>query len=169
MSKPRNIRDPKLKVQQAPAVGSSPAALMRRYSQGPQAGRIPEDPTATVKPRFVSLSADSYHEMMNQVADIKSKFAALTARDRSVFQNDPYQWLRFCENPANRRVCLDKGWQTLTDAEIEQMQQAKDDARLKGLLDAIKPVSSAVSDSESQPNRAPNGASGSPQNGGRGG
>lgn len=150
-----NIRDSRLKVQQHHAAGSTPSELVARYSRGPTAGRIPQDPAASLQPQFSSLPSDHYHDMMNKVADIKSRFAALPARDRSVFQNEPYQWLRFCENPTNREVCLKRGWATLSDAELSAQAQKVEDERLKRVLEGVKPVLTAKSDSEAQPQHTP--------------
>lgn len=165
MRKPNNIRDPKLKVQQHHAVGSSAREIMARHS-----GRLPPmDPSATVQPQFVFLPSEHYHEMMNKVADVKSRFASLTARERSVFQNEPYQWLRYCENPKNREECLKRGWVTPSEEEQAAAAARSEDARMTRILEGVKPVSSAKPDDEAQPNKAPAGASVPPQKGGNGG
>lgn len=162
LKRPNNIRDPKLKVQQHHAATASAAAIMARHSRGPQgqAGVVPQDPAATNQPNFAYMPSEHYHDMMNKVADIKSRFAALPARTRSTFQNEPYQWLRFCENPKNRDVCLKNGWVTMTDAEFDAQSQKAEDERLQRILEGVKPVSAPGSDDEAQPNRGSGGAAG---------
>lgn len=54
-------------------------------------------------------NAEDFHTMKNAIADIDSNFASLPAKLRGRFKNDPYQLLRWLENPANHREAVKLG------------------------------------------------------------
>lgn len=60
------------------------------------------DPRAVRKPMWGDFTSLDFQEMQNSVADIEQKFAAIPARLRSRFKNDPYQLLRWLEKPENQ-------------------------------------------------------------------
>lgn len=53
------------------------------------------------RPAMPDIPHQSFHEMLNQVADAKYAFASLPATVRARFSNDPYQALRFVDDPKN--------------------------------------------------------------------
>lgn len=61
------------------------------------------------EPIFGVVSALSYHEQMNMVLDIQNRFNRLPPRVRRQFKNDPYQALKFIEEPANLREAVKLG------------------------------------------------------------
>jgi len=63
----------------------------------------------TRQPIFGDFSAVDYHEMRNAIADIQQNFDGLPARTRRRFNNDPYQLIRFVENPVNLKASLKMG------------------------------------------------------------
>lgn len=79
------------------------------------------DPNATRQPRYMDVPSQSYHEMMNQVTDMRSDFMQLPARIRRKFNHDLYQLLRFLEVPANRQEALELGLVAPTEEEYEQL------------------------------------------------
>lgn len=63
----------------------------------------------TRQPIFGDFSAVDYQEMLNTVTDIDNVFRRLPARVRNRFANDPYQILRFVEDPANMQEAVKLG------------------------------------------------------------
>lgn len=53
------------------------------------------------KARFGDFTSIDYMTMMNQVADVESQFMTLSPKLRTRFKNDPYQLIRFVEDPDN--------------------------------------------------------------------
>lgn len=98
-----HARNPEFAVQQNFVTEADINTKIDRHMRGP--GRIGQrigDPNATRQGRFMELSSDSFHDMLNKVTDAQSAFRGLPARVKTRFSNDPYQLLRFMENPANR-------------------------------------------------------------------
>lgn len=54
-------------------------------------------------------SVATYHDAMNVVVAADAAFAALDARTRDRFGNDPVQMLKFLEDPANREEAIALG------------------------------------------------------------
>lgn len=69
----------------------------------------------TRQPIFGDFSSVSYHEMLNAVTDIDNIFRRLPARIRGKFRNDPYQVIRYCEDPANLREAVKLGLMSLPE------------------------------------------------------
>lgn len=67
------------------------------------------NPNATRRPMFGDFSSVDFMHMQNAIADIGQNFASLPARVRSRFQNDPYQLIRFVENPDNKAEAIKLG------------------------------------------------------------
>lgn len=63
----------------------------------------------TRQPMFGDFSADTYHDMVNKIADAELAFATLPSRVRDRFQNDPYQVIRFLDNPDNLKEAIKLG------------------------------------------------------------
>lgn len=77
--------------------------MLGRHMKGPGRMGLPiGNPNATRQPRFEYQPSETFHEMLNMVTDAQNAFRALPARTRGRFSNDPYQLLRFLENPENR-------------------------------------------------------------------
>lgn len=74
--------------------------------------------------RYEDVSSTDYMAMRNFIADKEALFGGLPARVRARFGGDPYQLLRFIENPANRDEAIKLG---LIDAGKTNVQQAKFD------------------------------------------
>jgi len=67
------------------------------------------NPNATRQPIFGDFSSTSFQEMQNKIIDAEQAFAALPGRLRARFQNSPFQLLRFCENPNNKKEAIRLG------------------------------------------------------------
>lgn len=104
---------------------ADPGSLMERLksSQGVYAPP-PGDPTGRRIPRFEEWNSMTYHEMHNKLVDAQREFAGLPARLRSRFDNDPYQLIRFIEDPDHRAEALTLGLVTPTDEEAMAMRRA---------------------------------------------
>lgn len=64
---------------------------------------------ATRKPFFFQGTADDFQSMVNKVQDARNQFGTLGAGVRRRFFNDPYQLLRFLDNPENRDEAVKLG------------------------------------------------------------
>jgi len=68
------------------------------------------NPNATRKLVFGDFSnAEDFHTMSNRVIDARSQFQALPGRLRSRFNNDPYQLMRWLEDPKNEPLAKKYG------------------------------------------------------------
>lgn len=116
----------KSQVQQNKAADQDINRIVARHITGPGRFGMPiGDPNATRQPRFMDVPSSSYHDMLNQVADIQNNFRALPSRTRSMFNNDPYQLLRWVENPHNREEALKRGFVLPeTEEEYRMLQHA---------------------------------------------
>lgn len=90
------------------------------------------NPAATRKPQFRDISSIDFHAMCNKVIDVQNHFASLPSRTKGRFNNDPYQLLRFIEDPNNRSKALDMGLLTPTDEEV--MQEHEEALRKNGAV-----------------------------------
>lgn len=90
-----------------------------------KSGHVPGDPTGARQPFFGQWSAPDFHGNLNYVVDVQQRFAALPARTRSRFNNDPYQLLRFVDDPKNRSESLLMGLVEPTEVEAAAMYRAK--------------------------------------------
>jgi len=59
--------------------------------------------------RYEDVSSHDYMAMRNFIADKEAMFGGLPARVRARFGGDPYQLLRFVENPENRAEAVKLG------------------------------------------------------------
>lgn len=67
------------------------------------------NPAATRQPKFGNFDAPSFLEMRNAIADIQQDFASLPAKVRGRFQNDPYQLVRWVNDPTNAQEAMKMG------------------------------------------------------------
>lgn len=116
---PGNVR--KSTVQQNAAPGQDINAIMARHVQS-RSRLPPGNPAATAQPRFDNVSSMSYHEMLNFVTDNRSRFMTLPAKLRRKFNHDPYQMLRFLEDPSNRMEGLRLGLLTPSEEEYQTLE-----------------------------------------------
>lgn len=79
--------------------------ITQRYIPGTPIGGMPNGR----QPMFGDFSSLDFQRMQNAVVDIEQQFASLSARLRKRFNNDPYQLIRFVENPANEAECRKLG------------------------------------------------------------
>lgn len=65
---------------------------------------------SAAKPFYGDFSSGTdYQAAMEAVLRIDDEFASLPAKVRIEFENDPYQLLRFLENPANKERAIELG------------------------------------------------------------
>lgn len=114
------------KVEQHHAENSNVGDLMNRLrSPTGVYAPPPGDPTGRRVPRFgEEWTSMDYHAMHNKLVDAQREFAGLPSRIRSRFNNDPYQLIRFVEEPANRPEALTLGLVTPNPVEAEAMRRA---------------------------------------------
>jgi len=123
--------------------------LVSKHMRG--AGRFGNpigNPNASRQPIFGDFSSIDYHTMCNQVLDVQNMFRTLPARMRSRFHNDPYQLIRFVEDPANLVEAVKLG--LVVNPEVAMAVEDAVQADLvheaeKASLQASKPVSSPPS------------------------
>lgn len=72
------------------------------------------------QPRYMTLTGDSFHEMLIKVQEAQQEFASMPARTRRRFQNNPELMVRFCEDPNNFPEMVNLG---LVQATPEQQAQ----------------------------------------------
>lgn len=115
------------------------------------------------KPMFVRLDGMSFHEMLIKVQETQGQFAALPAKVRKRFANNPENLLRFLESKENLQEAIDLGLVDRDDvdpAKIAQMDLVKEtEAAEKAEFEEWKkskanPVPKA--DDEAQPSFKPN-------------
>lgn len=127
--------------------------IVGRHMKGPGRFGAPiGNPNANRQPRFVVMPSLSYHEMMNKVTDMQMQFSGLPARTKGKFNNDPYQMLRWLENPANRKEAVEMGLLIPTEEEYQEIQRKKNAQQVKNLREAFTPQEPAPkADDEAQP------------------
>lgn len=111
-------------VQQSAAKSADINHMVQQHLHGPgRLGKPIGDPNATRQPRFMEVPSASFHEMLIQVTDIQNEFRGLPAKIRNRFQNDPFQMLRFVENPRNRKEAIKMGLIIPTEEEYQEMKR----------------------------------------------
>lgn len=106
----KHARNPDFAVQQNFASEADINTVINRHMKGPGRMGMPiGNPNATRQGRFVDLSSESFHDMLNRVTDAQTAFMNLPARIRGRFSNNPYQLLRFLEKPENREEAVRLG------------------------------------------------------------
>lgn len=79
-------------------------------------GLMPQRPGA----RYEDVSSHDYMAMRNYIADTEAMFKGLSARVRARFGGDPYQLLRWLENPENRAEAEKLGLVQAGKARVDQ-------------------------------------------------
>jgi len=75
---------------------------------------------------FGDVTAKDFMEMQNFIIDAGHAFMSLPSRVRGRFSNDPYQMLRFLEDPANKDEAVRLGIATLAPEEQQQVDLAQE-------------------------------------------
>lgn len=115
----------------------------------------------TRQPIFGDFSSIDYQSMLNAVTDIQNHFDRLPGRIRNRFRNDPYQLIRWVEDPANLKdavkmglVALPQGMVVTEEGQIvEQTDLTKEPA--KGSEKPPENQGAVKADPEGQPNYNP--------------
>lgn len=94
--------------------------LMERYVQ---TGEVPQLLAPPLQGDFTNTM--TYQEALNQMIEANKAFAALPAKIRSRFDNDPGQFVDFCSDEANRDELRQMG---LFSAEAMEVHQQRLDA-----------------------------------------
>lgn len=141
------------KVSQSAAVGTRVSDIVNRFGPGNPIG-IPGP--AAKKPRFIDVSAEDYHTMMNRITDANTQFAQLPSRLKGMFGNNLYQMLRFVENPDNRPRALELGLVIPTPEEASELAKKAAKARRAEQVDLIREAMTPLKpDPEAQPDYKP--------------
>jgi len=75
-------------------------------------GYLPEN---NKSPKFGDFTGPGFQEMRNAIAEIDMQFMMLPAKIRKMFRNDPYQVIRFVEDPKNAQEAAKLGLIQLLD------------------------------------------------------
>lgn len=75
-------------------------------------------------PQYMELPSESYHDMLNKVTDVQNWFRTFHPRLRGRFRNDPYQLLRFIDDPNNRPEAIRLGLVLPTAEEAQALREA---------------------------------------------
>lgn len=128
------------------------------------------NPNATRKPIFGDFRSRDFQEMQNALSDVQQNFASLPSRIRGRFNNDPYQLLRFVEDPANQEEAIkmklaspppqtyDEAYNAMMEAaqrQEEHQRKADEQAATAARMDEIR--AAFASDPEANPRKAPKG------------
>ncbi len=82
--------------------------IMKKYEK---TGQLPE--MIKQEPKFGDFSQmQDYHTSVNLVMKAEEQFRNLDAHVRKRFQNNPAEFLEFCEDPANAKEMIDLGLAT---------------------------------------------------------
>jgi len=99
---------------------------------------------ANRRPIFGDFSSVDFQAMMNKVTSVQGEFRSLPSRLRSRFGNDPFQLVRFVEDPKNRAEAIKLG---LLQPTVEEVDAALE-ARRKADFAAAKAASAAAAAGE---------------------
>lgn len=102
------------------------------------------NPAATRQLTFGDVPSESYHEMLNKVTDVQNMFRSLPSRLRGRFNNNPYQLIRWIEDPKNEEQAVRMG--LIENPEMRDALALKD-ATTKAKADA----EAKKADEEAQP------------------
>ena len=123
-------KDEPTKVQQHFKDETNINVIVRRFQQTGQA------PVTTGQPQYLDLyNLPSFQEAQNIVIDVSQKFAALPAKIRTRFENNPEKLLEFIDNKENLDEAINLGLAkkpepTPLDKEIMK-QNLRDEAKNK--------------------------------------
>lgn len=131
----RHPRDPVSLADQSAAAGTD---INRIVSQYRRTGVASTGLATNRQPMWGDFSHVDYQTMLNKVCDIQQHFSSLPARIRSRFQNDPYQLIRFVENPENRLDAVRLGLVTPTEQELVAIRRAETRSRRPEQLDLVE-------------------------------
>jgi len=119
MSNSRSRSTPQVRVQSVPdgdvltkqsfAADADVNSIVRRHLSAPGSKISQLGAGSGRQPIFGDFTSIDYQEMLNTVTDIDNVFRRLPARVRNRFSNDPYQVIRFCEDPANAKEAVKLG------------------------------------------------------------
>lgn len=83
--------------------------VSRHLGPGRSFKGVPQLPGASRAPMYGDFTSVDFQAMHNAIADVDQQFHSLPARVRSRFRNDPYQVVRFVEDPANLHEAIKLG------------------------------------------------------------
>jgi len=107
----------KSKTQQSPATETRVSDIVARHKPGQAIG----DPRATRMPKFLDMSSDTLHDLLNRAAMAQLAFAGLPARLKGKFNNNPVIMLKWTEQPENRLEALKLGLVVPTPEELQKL------------------------------------------------
>lgn len=137
---------PSQTVQHA-AVGASVQDILARST----GGRFPAPQGNAQVVKFFEMPSETFHEMLNRVTDLRVTFSQLPARTKGMFGNDPYQLLRWVEDPQNRKQGLKMGLIRPTPEEAQEIAHEAAKARRIEQVDFIKEASKGVQQTPQTP------------------
>jgi len=108
------------------------------HLRGPSRMHPMGNPAATRTMRFGDFTANDFQTMQNRLADVNSLFLSLPARTRGKFSNQPYQLIRWLEDPANRQEGIKMGLLTPTMSDHELQMDLEEEARKAGEAEQLK-------------------------------
>jgi len=104
-------KQPNFAVQQAPKADADINTMIQRHMAGPGRMGYPiGNPHATRRPSFLEVPAIDLQTAMNLAIQAKNQFAALPARVKGRFDNNPVTMLHFIQDPKNREEATKLGF-----------------------------------------------------------
>lgn len=82
--------------------------IVNRYMT-PTGPRVPQHPTAHRQPIWGDWEPEDFQAQLNRIADAKIAFQSLPARLRARFGNQPYQLVRWVNDPKNLHEAIAEG------------------------------------------------------------
>lgn len=82
-------------------------------------------PETGKSPRFGDFTGPGFQEMQNAIRDIEQQFMTLPPKIRRRFNNDPYQVIRFVDDPRNQAEAAKLGLIVLVDQDGEPLPAAE--------------------------------------------
>lgn len=112
--------------------------MVSRYIKGGARGPL-GNPTNNAPARFGDFSSIDFHSMLNSVTDVEQQFQSLPSRLRKRFNNQPYNLIRWTENPENREEAIKLGLITPTENELDSIHDRMAAEADKEAEEAAKP------------------------------
>jgi hypothetical protein len=101
-------------------------------------------PTSTNNPQYGDVSEHNYQEVQNQLANAKSLFEELPDPVKAQFENKPFKFLQFAEDPKNMDSLVEMGLANAPKRSLDPALQAQDGKISEEIIPSGKPDSGAA-------------------------
>jgi len=93
------------KTVQSAAKDADVNRIVKKYN----GGFVPQNPGAHRQPNWAVWQPEDFQAQLNRIADAKIAFQSLPARLRAKFGNQPYQLVRWVNDPNNIHEAIEEG------------------------------------------------------------